>query len=88
METSGDVCVTYGQAVRLAPEQFPPDLPTTPLLDGAPQWYSFEHQAWAMGEDIRQALAARPKLRSDAQVQHCLLKVIATANLRRGRQAS
>ncbi len=85
--TPGDICTKCGHAIRLAPEKFPEDLPTTPLLAGAADWYSFELEAWAIGEAVRQALVGNPKLRKSEMVQECILSVIETRNLRRGRQS-
>jgi hypothetical protein len=73
-------------ALALAPDHFPPDLPTNELLSEAPEWYPFELRAWEIGEKIRQALSANRKLRGDSAVQENLLRVVLQRNLRRGRQ--
>ena len=87
MAASGDICVRCGLAIRLAPEFYPADLQSAPLLAGAAEWHKFEHQAWAIGEQLRQLLSVHPKLRADAEVQECILSVIDARNLRRGRQS-
>ena len=73
-------------ALGLAPDHFPPDLPTNEVLAGAPDWYAFEHRAWEIGEEIRQALSANRKLRQNSAVQESMLRVALERNLRRGRQ--
>jgi hypothetical protein len=80
------VAAACDEALALAPDQYPPDLPTPELLAGAPAWYPFEHRVWAIGEEIRQALAINRRLRADPAVHECLLRVVCERNLRRGRQ--
>jgi hypothetical protein len=82
-----EVVSACAAACNLAPRAFPPDLPTTPLLRGAPDWYPFEHQAWEIGERIRQSLQRRPRFKRDALVREAIMKVVACRHLRRGRQS-
>ena len=61
--TEEQVLAACGEAIRLAPTEFPPTLPPSKELSGAPEWYPFERQAWPIGESIRQAFAKNPKLK-------------------------
>ena len=62
LEALADVRAACQRARALAPAAHPPDLPTKPELLGAPDWHPFEHAAWALGEDVRQALKRAPSL--------------------------
>src|SRR5215208_530338 len=84
--TAAGVRGACAKARALAPAEYPPDLPTTPLLAGAPAWYPFEHEAWGTGEVIRQSLRAAPALKRDASVRQAIVEVAGCRNLRRGRQ--
>jgi hypothetical protein len=82
--TAADICHKCSHAIALAPPERLSDLPKSE--SGVPQWYPFEHAAWAIGEDIRLALKTNPKLRADPRVHECLLSVAEVRRLRRGRQ--
>jgi len=71
----------------LAPAEYPPTLSPSKELFGAPDWYPFEHEAWQVGEKIRQALVDKPSLRKDREIIHKVLQVSLCRNLRRGRQS-
>lgn len=75
------------RALGMAPEAYPPTLPSAPELLGAPAWYGFEHAAWALGEDVRQAFSRTPRLKSDPAVVSKVVEVATCRNLRRGRQS-
>lgn len=57
------------------------------MLAGAPEWYSFEHEAWAIGEEIRQWLSANLKLKEEKRIKEGIFTVIQNQNLRRGRES-
>jgi hypothetical protein len=57
-----EILAACGEAIRLAPAEFPPNLPPSKELFGAPEWYPFENQAWPIGESIRQAFVRDPRL--------------------------
>jgi hypothetical protein len=86
LHTSAQISDVCRQTLALAPRDYPPDLPMSELLLGAPAWYDFEHQAWERGELVRQSLAAAPRLRRNEEVHQSLLAVVEYPNLRRGRQ--
>jgi len=86
-ETKKAILDACDQAIALSPKQFPPDLPTTKLLGGAPAWYSFEYTAWSIGEYIQQYLSKAPELKQDFEILDKILQVVECVNLRRGRQS-
>jgi len=69
-------------ALRMAPEQWPPTLPPSKELLGAPAWYPFEHQAWPIGESIRQASLQTPRFKKNPRLLEGILRVATCANLR------
>ena len=71
----------------MAPSEFSPTLPTKEGLLGAPGWYSFEHEAWPIGESIRQSFQKTPKLKRDGGALEAVMRVVEQPNLRRGRQS-
>lgn len=82
--TADEICHHCHRAINMGPREVLANLPAT--ADGVPQWHSFEHVIWQLGETIRQELAANTRLRRDPDVQECLLSVAETPALRRGRQ--
>jgi hypothetical protein len=75
------------QALRLAPSEWPPTLPPSEKLWGAPEWYSFELDAWPIGESIRRAFVQRPYLKKRTGLISKVAEVATCRNLRRGRQS-
>jgi len=55
-----EVLAACDDALRLAPTQWPPTLPASKELLGAPEWYPFEHEAWGIGESIRRGFVQHP----------------------------
>jgi hypothetical protein len=86
-KTSEEIVGACLAAKSLAPADFPSDLPSTPLLAGAPGWYDFEEQTWPIGEAIRRSLKTMPLLRRDSSMTTAILSVVRCVNLRRGRQS-
>jgi hypothetical protein len=84
--TPDEIIAAAREALRLAPAQFPADLPVS-KISRQPEWHSFEHSCWKHGEDIRQKLFKAPRLRGNAQIVAAILEVIEQRNLRRGRQS-
>jgi hypothetical protein len=82
--TAEEIVRMCSSASALAPREEPPDLGTDDA--GVPRWHPYEFKVWQIGEDIRLALKAAPKLRADSQVQECLLMVAEDRRFRRGRQ--
>ncbi len=80
-----EICRMCSSASALAPRQEPPDLGTDDA--GVPRWHPYEFKVWQIGEDIRHALKAAPKLRAHSQVQECLLRIAEDRRFRRGRQS-
>jgi hypothetical protein len=75
------------KALLLAPAEYPPTLPPSKELLGAPDWYSFEHDAWGSGESVRRSLVQNPKFKKNQAVLNRVLEVACCRNLRRGRQS-
>jgi hypothetical protein len=75
------------QALRLAPSEYPPTLPSSKELSGVPDWYPFEHEAWRIGESIRRAFADDPLLKRKEIVVSKVAEVAKCRELRRGRQS-
>jgi hypothetical protein len=82
-----EILVACEQAIRLAPAEFPPTLPPSKELLGAPEWYPFEHQAWPIGDRVRQAFSKNPSLRKREVLLSKVAEVATCRNLRRGRQS-
>ena len=64
-----------------------PDLPPGQYTQGAPEWHSFEHTIWAIGEDIRQLLLKKKSLRNDDDLQSTFAAISVNRNAKRGRQS-
>src|SRR5262245_22413769 len=82
-----EILAACEKALSLAPKEYPPTLPPSKELSGAPDWYPFEHEAWHIGEKIRQAFVAKPSLRKNLEVVQRVSQVALCQNLRRGRQS-
>ena len=82
-----EILAACEEAIRLAPAEFPPTLPPSKELSGAPEWYSFEHAAWPIGESIRRAFVEKPRLKKNYAVLAKVAEVATHRNLRRGRQS-
>jgi hypothetical protein len=82
-----EILAACEEAIRLAPSEFPPTLPPSKELSGAPEWYSFEHAAWPIGEGIRRAFIENPRLKKNDTVLAKVAEVATYRNLRRGRQS-
>ena len=78
-----EILAACEEAIRLAPAEFPPTLPPSKELSGAPEWYSFERAAWPIGERVRRAFVENPRLKKNDAVA----EVATYRNLRRGRQS-
>jgi hypothetical protein len=87
LEALADIRAACARAQALAPSAYPNDLPSKPDLRGEPDWYPFEHAAWALGEEVRQAFKRAPTLKRDALLLDSIAAVVDTVNLRRGRQS-
>src|SRR5262249_39224107 len=73
--------------LRLAPAEYPPHLAPSEELFGAEDWYDFEREAWAVGEQVRQAFVRNPKFKKNISILKKVLEVATCRNLRRGRQS-
>jgi len=82
-----EVFAACEQALLLAPAEYPATLPPSKELLGAPEWHSFEHEAWPIGESIRRAFRENPKLKRKDAVLAKVMEVATCRNLRRGRQS-
>lgn len=82
-----EVIAACDMALLSAPSEYPPDLPSSGELAGAPEWHSFEWKSWEIGEHIRQQLQRNPKLKADTDILDNIIYVIRCRNLRRGRQS-
>jgi hypothetical protein len=75
------------KALSLAPALYPPTLPPFKESLGAPDWYSFEHEAWGIGESVRRSFVQNPKFKKNRDVLSRMVEVACCRNLRRGRQS-
>lgn len=75
------------RAKGLVPREYLPPLPKSADLSAAPEWYAFEHDIWALGEQIRRLLIQAPRLRRNLVVQAALLEVACDRRALRGRQS-
>jgi hypothetical protein len=80
-----EILAACEKAIRLAPAEFPPTLPESKELLGAPEWYPFELEAWPIGESVRHAFSKNPKLRKREILLSKVVEVATCRNLRRGR---
>ena len=85
-ESEEQIVAECKRALSLASMDWPPTLPPSQYSWGAPEWYSFEQEAWLIGEGIRQAFAKQPKLRKSSIFGN-VAEVACCRNLRRGRQS-
>jgi len=83
----GRVISACDRALSFAPLEYPPDLPSSEELRGAPEWYSFEWKVWEIGENIRHQLQGNPKLKANTDLLDRIISVVQCRNLRRGRQS-
>ncbi len=74
------------RALRLAPDEYPPT-PSPNQQHGAPEWYRFEHEAWKIGESLRQAFQKSRRLKNQPSILEKVIEVALCRNLRRGRQS-
>ena len=87
LDSEQEILAACEEAIRLAPAEFPPTLPPSKELLGAPEWYPFENQAWPIGESIRQAFVRNPRLKKRENMLAKVAEVATCRNLRRGRQS-
>jgi len=86
-KSEGEVLAACDQALRLAPSEWPPTLPASKELLGAPEWYPFEHEAWAIGESIRRTFVQHAGMKKKTALISKVAEVATCRNLRRGRQS-
>ena len=75
------------RAIRLAPAEYPPRLSPSKDVFGAEDWHPFEHEAWAIGEQVRQAFSENRAFKKNVAMLRKVLDVATCRNLRRGRQS-
>jgi len=85
--SSDEIFGVCEKALSLAPALYPPTLPPSKELLGAPDWYSFEHEAWGIGESVRRSFVQNPKFKKNQDVLNRVVEVACCRNLRRGRQS-
>lgn len=86
-ESAEKIIEACERALSLAPAEYPPTLPPSKELLGAPDWYPFEHEAWPLGDSIRRAFVQNPRLKKNRAALQKVLEVASCRNLRRGRQS-
>ena len=82
-----EVLAACDHALRLAPTQWPHTLPASKELLGAPEWYPFEREAWAIGESVRRAFVQHRHWKKNTILISKVVEVAKNRNLRRGRQS-
>ena len=75
------------QAEKLIPKTFETDLPPTKLIPHVPDWHSFEHEIWRLGEELRQLIKTNLTIRKEDELFRRILKVCTNKNAKRGRQS-
>lgn len=73
-------------ARRLVPGSLLKPLPIDDSI-GVPAWRDFEHDVWAIGEEIRQLLVEAPRLRADRALQAQFVEIACDRRAHRGRQS-
>ena len=73
-------------ARTLVPDTVLAPLPLDECL-GVPAWRDFEHQVWAIGEQIRQLFLKAPRLRADRALQEQIVDIACDRRAHRGRQS-
>lgn len=86
-ETKHAILKKIKEAESLVPQNIEPDLPPTQLLPNIPEWHSYEHKIWKLGEDIRQLFLLYPSLKSDKEIHLQILDICLNPNSKRGRQS-
>ena len=72
---------------QVIPSQLQPDLPPGKYSGKQPEWYSFEHTVWGMGEKIRQIFVEYKALQKDTDILDEIIKICTNPNAKRGRQS-
>jgi hypothetical protein len=75
------------KALSLAPALYPPTLPPFKEFPEVPDWDSFEHEAWGIGESVRRSFVQHPKFKKNDDLLNKVVEVAVCRNLRRGRQS-
>jgi hypothetical protein len=86
ISTSAEVLDACRHVLESSPAEPLPDLPVSGLT-GQRAWHYVERQAWAVGEQIRQALVRKPALRKQPGVLEAIAECALSRNLGRGRQS-
>jgi len=91
MESKEDIRSTVvrllERAETLIPDSMVPNLGPMDRFPDVPEWHDFEHEIWKIGEEIRQAMNAMPKLRADSDLQERILHIAKNRRAKRGRQS-
>jgi hypothetical protein len=88
IESEERIIQACDQALSLAPQEYPPDLPPLKEIWGtAENWYPYEHEAWKIGEQIRATLVKVRALKEKDSLLARVAEVATCRNLRRGRQS-
>lgn len=74
------------KAEALIPEEILPDLPYMEAAPDVHDWYRFEHELWAVGEDIRQ-LTIKYKKKLDKSQLDRIVNICLDKSAKRGRQS-
>ena len=75
------------QVFALLPAKRPAPLPPMKDFPSVPQWQSFEHTLWGLGEKVRHVLNAQPKLRCDNILYSRFFEIASDRRGMRGRQS-
>lgn len=74
------------KAEALIPEEILPDLPYMEAAPDVHDWYRFEHELWAVGEDIRQLTIKYKKKLDKSQIDR-IVNICLDKSTKRGRQS-
>lgn len=74
------------KAETLIPEEILPDLPYMEAAPDTHDWYTFEHELWGIGEEIRQLTITYKKKLDNAQINR-IVNICLDKRAKRGRQS-
>jgi hypothetical protein len=76
-----------GNAHAILPPTLLPDLPPMNGYPDVPQWHSFEHELWKLGEDIRRIINSATILHKAPELYDEFFQIAADKRGTRGRQS-
>ncbi len=75
------------KAKNLTPDVLEKDLEPIDGFPNVPNWHDYEHNIWAIGEQIRQVLYSKKSLKKDKEINDLIIEFCLNRNSKRGRQS-